>query len=284
MNDEFLREKQNIRDKMLRFSKAISQGKPLDDDLKDELDSNYILKKRINHKNKHKKIEFYDDDYEKDDFKKTKISLKSDLVNIKIDEKQDLVFNFINKIKEKRKEKKIKKEEKSKEIKIKKQVFKNLIESINKKREERKKNKEIKRQEKENKKALLEKLKEKKKQEELLKQQIIIQKPKQIDMLYGDEIEEDSSKTKNTLLEDFAVVRLESKNLNYNHLIFASLMVCFAIFLFVPQIYIRNQIYYLSREIAILKTQESVLNEENKELKRKLENMRFQNQILDYLE
>ncbi|ELZ6621999.1 hypothetical protein UXX22_001708, partial [Campylobacter coli] len=51
-----------------------------------------------------------------------------------------------------------------------------------------------------------------------------------------------------------------------------------------PQIYIRNQIYYLSREIATLRVEESVLDEENKDLKRRLEIMRFQNQILDYLE
>ena len=86
------------------------------------------------------------------------------------------------------------------------------------------------------------------------------------------------------MLEGFSAATKEDRNLNSNHLLFAILFVSFALFLFAPQIYIRNQIYYLSREIASLRAEESVLNEESKKLKRKLENMRFQNQILDYLE
>lgn len=96
--------------------------------------------------------------------------------------------------------------------------------------------------------------------------------------------DEDTQKAKNVLLEGFSNATKEDRNLNFNHLLFAALLVSFALFLFAPQIYIRNQIYYLSREIATLRTEESVLNEENKDLKRRLENMRFQNQILDYLE
>lgn len=96
--------------------------------------------------------------------------------------------------------------------------------------------------------------------------------------------DEDAQKAKNILLEGFSNATKEDRNLNFNHLLFAALLVSFALFLFAPQIYIRNQIYYLSREIATLRTEESVLNEENKDLKRRLENMRFQNQILDYLE
>ncbi|EOH2067888.1 hypothetical protein ACLWR4_000951, partial [Campylobacter coli] len=95
---------------------------------------------------------------------------------------------------------------------------------------------------------------------------------------------EDTQKVKNVLLEGFSNATKEDKNLNFNHLLFAVLFVSFALVLFVPQIYIRNQIYYLSREIATLRVEESVLDEENKDLKRRLEIMRFQNQILDYLE
>ncbi|MFK0414775.1 hypothetical protein ACISIJ_02360, partial [Campylobacter coli] len=98
------------------------------------------------------------------------------------------------------------------------------------------------------------------------------------------EHDEDTQKVKNVLLEGFSNATKEDKNLNFNHLLFAVLFVSFALVLFVPQIYIRNQIYYLSREIATLRVEESVLDEENKDLKRRLEIMRFQNQILDYLE
>lgn len=48
-------------------------------------------------------------------------------------------------------------------------------------------------------------------------------------------------------------------------------------------IYVRSNIYYESREIAELRAQERVLKQENEALKRALEGMRFQNQILDYL-
>ena len=41
LEDDFIKERQNIRQKMLKFSRAINQGKPLDDDLRDEI-SNYI--------------------------------------------------------------------------------------------------------------------------------------------------------------------------------------------------------------------------------------------------
>ncbi|EAH8343981.1 TPA: hypothetical protein RZJ77_001117 [Campylobacter coli] len=98
------------------------------------------------------------------------------------------------------------------------------------------------------------------------------------------ESNEDAQKVKNVLLEGFSNATKEDKNLNFNHLLFAVLFVSFTLALFAPQIYIRNQIYYLSREIGTLRVEESMLNEENKDLKRRLEIMRFQNQILDYLE
>lgn len=57
----------------------------------------------------------------------------------------------------------------------------------------------------------------------------------------------------------------------------------FTTIFFAFTIYIRTQIYYQSRDIALLKEKERVLKQENKNLNRYLENMRFQNQILDYL-
>ena len=68
-------------------------------------------------------------------------------------------------------------------------------------------------------------------------------------------INEDNEKTKNVLLEGFSAATKEDRNLNSNHLLFAILFVSFALFLFAPQIYIRNQIYYLSREIASLRAE-----------------------------
>ena len=104
------------------------------------------------------------------------------------------------------------------------------------------------------------------------------QKPKEL------KFDDTNSKVKTVLLEGHNEATKEEKNFNFNQLLFALLLIVFAVLLFVPQIYIRNNIYYLSREIAILRSQESVLSEENKEIRKALENMRFQNQILDYLE
>lgn len=96
--------------------------------------------------------------------------------------------------------------------------------------------------------------------------------------------DEDSIKAKNALLQGHSKATQDEKNLGKNQLLFAALCIVFAVVVFVPKIYITSNIYYLSRDIAALRTQESVLSEENKELNKKLENMRFQNQILDYLE
>ena len=96
--------------------------------------------------------------------------------------------------------------------------------------------------------------------------------------------DEDNVKVKNTLLQGHSRATQDEKNLGKNQLLFAALCIVFAVVVFVPKIYITSNIYYLSRDIAALRTQESVLSEENKELNKRLENMRFQNQILDYLE
>nr|WP_321317237.1 hypothetical protein [uncultured Campylobacter sp.] len=50
-----------------------------------------------------------------------------------------------------------------------------------------------------------------------------------------------------------------------------------------PKIFIANEIYYTSRDIGALRDKLGVLNEENRELKSKLEQIRYQNQIIDNL-
>ena len=96
--------------------------------------------------------------------------------------------------------------------------------------------------------------------------------------------DKNSSQIKSVLLEGHQHATKAQKNLGVNQLLFAALCVAIALLVFAPKIYITSNIYYLSRDIASLRTQESVLSEENKELSRQLENMRFKNQILDYLE
>ena len=52
-------------------------------------------------------------------------------------------------------------------------------------------------------------------------------------------------------------------------------------FLTVPVVYIRNEIYYISRDIAELRSKHEVLLEENRALKNNIEALRFKNEILD---
>ncbi|TKX32317.1 hypothetical protein [Campylobacter aviculae] len=293
LEDDFLKEKQNIRQKMLNFSRAISQGKPLDDELKNEIiSSNDIFKRRLNKKPKNL-FEQIDEQYEIKNSKKSNIYLKEDLINVKLEEKQSLAKKIFSKLKEKKKNLHTKKPSKKlnilkkteNELSQKKiqQDFKikttNSSEKINTdslKKENIKINNKNSKTPQTDIKQSLENLQKK----VTIKQNNISTISNQPKTYYN----EDTQKTKNILLEGFKDATKEDRNLNFNHLLFTILFVSFILFLFAPQIYIRNQIYYLSREIATLKTEENVLNEESKDLKRRLENMRFQNQILDYLD
>lgn len=87
---------------------------------------------------------------------------------------------------------------------------------------------------------------------------------------------------KNELLE-FSGEQKKERNLDYKTLATAYLGLFIALALFLPKIYITNQIYYISREIGDLGGKRDVLLEENRELRLKLERMKYKNQILDPL-
>ncbi len=305
LEDDFIKERQNIRQKMLKFSRAINQGKPLDDDLRDEISSDDILRRRFKKKTPNKFLEELDEEYESKHTKKSNIYLKEDLINVKLEEKQSLAKKIFSKMKERKKEenkktKKIflfgrKKINEIKNIQTKPKIqTKNDQNPIQDKKEKKESIKSIEKIQKTEPKIqnsqTIEKQPDIKQSLENLQKKITPQENKQElpkpsnQAQEKQQNDEDTQKAKNVLLEGFSNATKEDRNLNFNHLLFAALLVSFALFLFAPQIYIRNQIYYLSREIATLRTEESVLNEENKDLKRRLENMRFQNQILDYLE
>lgn len=75
----------------------------------------------------------------------------------------------------------------------------------------------------------------------------------------------------------------KEQNLDFRTLISAYAALFIALALFLPKIYITNQIYYISREIGDLSGKRDVLLEENRELRLKLERMKYKNQILDPL-
>ena len=71
-------------------------------------------------------------------------------------------------------------------------------------------------------------------------------------------------------------------NLSFKTLVMVYLAVFIAIFL--PKIYIANQIYYISRDIADISGKRDMLLEENRALNIKLENLRYKNQILNNMQ
>lgn len=299
--DDFLKEKQNIRAKMLQYSRAISQGKPLDEELIEELQSDDILRSRFK---KHRSKMQNTFEYETPHSKKSNIYLKEDLINVKLEEKRSLSSIILSRFKKKHKKKSNENSQKKAKkifafLKKPSQQSKQILEKI--KLEEKKptanftqnSNKKLpenaltqnQTQQTQSQQAKIKELKKAKLTQSLknLQEKIDLEETPALSIKVQNN-EEDNEKTKNILLEGFSGAIKEEKNLSFNHLLFAVLAVSFALFLFAPQIYIRNQIYYLSREIAELRAEENVLNEENKELNRRLEQMRFQNQILDYLE
>ena len=86
---------------------------------------------------------------------------------------------------------------------------------------------------------------------------------------------------KNELLEEYAAEGRVEKNLDFRFLMLVYMVIFVAFLLILPKIYIKNQIYYMSRDIHKLYSEYSILSEENRVLKQNLENMRFKNQILD---
>lgn len=275
MDDEFLREKEDIRKKMLKYSRQIKEGRAVLIDTPKE-PKNDLLKERLTRSKKTLFNELHIDELEAPskepkEFKKEKsIYLKEDLINVKLEERRSLSSKILAKFK--------KKAPKERELEKAKSLAKGF-DSLPKKQD----NKEeglMQTRSFEPKKEVLTKINLKKEerlnisitpQQQVLKE---VQKP----------LDNTSLKAKESLLDTYSEAMNEERNFNFNQLLFAILLIGFAIVIFVPQIYIRNNIYYLSREIATLRSQESVLSEENKELKKALENMRFQNQILDYLE
>lgn len=88
---------------------------------------------------------------------------------------------------------------------------------------------------------------------------------------------------KDELLHQYDSEQKRDKNLEFKTLIFALLWVFVILSVVLPGIYIKNEIYYISRDITKLYEQYSSLSEEQRELKRKIEAIQFKNQILDPL-
>jgi len=85
------------------------------------------------------------------------------------------------------------------------------------------------------------------------------------------------------LLDEVDQVLGPNKELNFAFLLYVlMLLILVAIFTF-PKIYIQQQIYLKSREIAKLQSEYETLKEENRLIKSSVESIKFKNQILDTL-
>jgi hypothetical protein len=71
------------------------------------------------------------------------------------------------------------------------------------------------------------------------------------------------------------------ENLSFRLLIGVFLVLFTALIIILPKIYLKNEIYYKSRDISKLYNEYSILKEENRVLKQKLEYIKFKNQVLD---
>ncbi|AHJ13294.1 hypothetical protein [Sulfurospirillum multivorans] len=86
---------------------------------------------------------------------------------------------------------------------------------------------------------------------------------------------------KNDLLDQYDAEQKVERNLDFRFLLLVYMVMMVAFLVILPRIYIKNQIYYMSRDINKLYGEYSILKEENRVLKQNLENIRFKNQILD---
>ena len=88
---------------------------------------------------------------------------------------------------------------------------------------------------------------------------------------------------KTELLEEVNVVLNPKDGVDLNYLMYVLLAIAFVLVTLFPKIYIQQQIYFMSRDVARLKGEYDTLKEENRLIRSSVESIRFKNQILDTL-
>jgi len=86
---------------------------------------------------------------------------------------------------------------------------------------------------------------------------------------------------KNRLLDSIDDLYREYENLDFKVLLLVIVAFLVGFLLFVPKIYLKNEIYYISRDVGKLYGQYQTLKEENRDFKEKIEVMNFRNQVID---
>jgi len=86
---------------------------------------------------------------------------------------------------------------------------------------------------------------------------------------------------KEQLLKEYEKFEFSERNLSFSFLLVTYLLIALALLLFLPKIYIKNKIYYTSRDINKLYREYSTQKEENEYLKRKIEYLKFKSDVTD---
>ena len=86
------------------------------------------------------------------------------------------------------------------------------------------------------------------------------------------------------LLDEYDEEINRAKNISFKNLVYVFVAIFFVLALLLPKIYISNQIYYVSKEINAKYHKFTALQEEQAHLKRELELIRYQVNVLDELE
>ena len=92
-----------------------------------------------------------------------------------------------------------------------------------------------------------------------------------------------SKPEKELLLDEYDEALNRTKNISVKNLVFVFMAIGICLALILPKIYISNQIYYTSKEISGNYHTYTALKEENSHLKRNLELIRYQLEVLDDL-
>ena len=82
-------------------------------------------------------------------------------------------------------------------------------------------------------------------------------------------------------VKEYQELQTVENKMGWRFLFMTLLILAIAWLLLFPKIYLQSQVYYKSRDIAVLTGEYNVLKEENRILKTKVESIRFKNQVLD---
>jgi hypothetical protein len=88
---------------------------------------------------------------------------------------------------------------------------------------------------------------------------------------------------KSELLDELESVIKPKRSLDINYFLYVLFGIIFVGMFAFPKIYITEQIYFKSRDIAKLKVEYDTLKEEHKRINTAVESIKFKNQILDTL-